>query len=120
VNRQFRASGQTYGSCPLNVLHAFEAAARHISVKEATAELSATPDTVSRWCPGWRRVPEPVALPFDGSIVAMSANAVVSGVVLRMQSWTRSPTVFAYNPVTRQFADTGIAPPSPISFAGIE
>jgi hypothetical protein len=38
-------------AAPSNALHAFEAA-RHISVNEATAELSVTPGTVSRRCPG--------------------------------------------------------------------
>jgi prolyl oligopeptidase len=36
-----------------------------------------------------------------------------------MQSWTRSQTVFRYDPVTRAFTDTAIAPPSPVSFDDI-
>jgi prolyl oligopeptidase len=38
------------------------------------------------------------------------------GVLLRMQSWTRSTTVFAYDADKRSFVDTGVAPPSPVSF----
>jgi prolyl oligopeptidase len=55
----------------------------------------------------WGGKPEMVALPFEGSILALSANAAVPGIVLRMESWTRSPTVFAYDSVARRFADTG-------------
>jgi prolyl oligopeptidase len=68
----------------------------------------------------WGGTLESVAPPFDGSIVGLTANAAVPGLVLRMQSWTHSTTVFAYDPVARQFVDTGIARPSPISFDDIE
>jgi prolyl oligopeptidase len=68
--------------------------------------------------PGGR--PETLTTPFEGSFMGLSANAAVPGVVLRMQSWTRSQTVFFYDPATKHFADTGIAPPSPVSFADIE
>jgi len=36
------------GLPPLNALRAFEAAARHLSMKEAAAELSVTPGAVSQ------------------------------------------------------------------------
>src|SRR5262252_4678364 len=36
------------GLPPLNALRTFEAAARHLSIKEAAAELSVTPDAVSQ------------------------------------------------------------------------
>jgi prolyl oligopeptidase len=61
-----------------------------------------------------------VALPFDGAILSLTASAAVPGVVLRMQGWTRSQAVFAYDPAARQFVDTGLAPPSPVSFNDIE
>ena len=67
----------------------------------------------------WGGKPEPVPLPFDGSIVALTANATNPGIVLSMQSWTHSPTVFAYDPMSQKFVDTGIAPPSPISMDDI-
>ncbi len=68
----------------------------------------------------WDGVPGPVALPFDGAIIGLTASATVPGVVLRMQGWTHSQTVFAYDPAARQFVDTGLAPPSPVSFNDIE
>ena len=68
----------------------------------------------------WDGVPEPVPTPFEGSFMGLSASPTMPGVVLRMQSWTRSATVFAYDPDKRSFVDTGIAPPSPASFADSE
>jgi prolyl oligopeptidase len=68
----------------------------------------------------WDGVPEPVPTPFEGSFMGLRANPNMPGIVLRMQSWTRSATVFAYDPDKRRFVDTGIAPPSPVSFDDIE
>jgi prolyl oligopeptidase len=68
----------------------------------------------------WHGVAEPVATPFEGSIVGLTANPTLPGVVLRMQSWTRSTAVFTYDPDKRNFVDTGIAPPSPVSFEDSE
>ncbi len=68
----------------------------------------------------WDGVPGPVALPFNGAIIGLTAGATEPGVVLRMQGWTHSQTVFAYDPAGRRFTDTGIAPPSPVSFDDIE
>ncbi len=68
----------------------------------------------------WDGSPEPVATPFEGSFMGLQANPTMPGVVLRMQSWTRSLTVLVYDPDKRSFVDTGIAPPSPVSFDDIE
>jgi prolyl oligopeptidase len=68
----------------------------------------------------WGGTPQPVATPFEGSFMGVNANASEEGIILRMQGWTRSQTVFRYDPITRAFTDTGIAPPSPVSFADIE
>ncbi len=68
----------------------------------------------------WDGVAAPVATPFEGSIMGLSANPMMPGIVLRMQSWTHSTTVFAYDPNKGSFIDTGIAPPSPVSFDDIE
>jgi prolyl oligopeptidase len=68
----------------------------------------------------WGGAPETMTTPFEGAFLGLSANAALPGIVLRMQGWAHSQTVFAYDPATRQFTDTGIAPPSPVSFADIE
>jgi prolyl oligopeptidase len=68
----------------------------------------------------WGGEPEPIATPFEGAFMGLTATAAEPGVILRMQSWTHSQTVFRYDPATRRFTDTGIAPPSPVSFDDIE
>ena len=67
----------------------------------------------------WGGVPEPVETPFDGAFMGLTANPRQSGVVLSMQGWLRSQTVFEYDPKPERFIDTGIAPPSPVSFDDI-
>jgi prolyl oligopeptidase len=64
----------------------------------------------------WDSAAEPVATPFEGSITGLTADATSPGAVLTMQGWTHSGTVLAYDPEHRNFVDTGIAPPSPVSF----
>ena len=67
----------------------------------------------------WDGQPEPVATPFDGAFMGLTANPGQPGVVLSMQGWLRSQTVFEYDPKAERFTDTGIAPPSPVSFDDI-
>jgi prolyl oligopeptidase len=59
-------------------------------------------------------------LPLEGAIMGMDASAKYPGMILRMQSWTDSQTVFAFDPVARRFRDTGLAPPSAVSFDDLE
>jgi prolyl oligopeptidase len=68
----------------------------------------------------WDGAAEPVATPFDGSFIALAPAVSAPGVVLSMQSYTRSQTVFFYNPADHRLIDTGIAPPSSVSFDDIE
>ncbi len=68
----------------------------------------------------WGGKPEVVPTPFEGAFMGLSANATEPGVILRMQGWVHSQTVFIYDPAARRFNDTGLAPPSPVSFADIE
>lgn len=68
----------------------------------------------------WGGKAELLPLPFGGSISALTANPTANGVAFQLQNWTRSATVFAYDPVHRQFLDTEIAPPSPTSFQDID
>lgn len=64
--------------------------------------------------------PETLALPFEGSIMGMSASPLHPGVIVRLQGWTESQTVFFFDPATMRFTNTGLAPPSPVSFSDIE
>ena len=68
----------------------------------------------------WDGAAERVATPFEGSFAGLTAVAATPGAVLTMQSWTHSATVFAYDPTHQSFVDTGIAPPSPVSFDDVQ
>jgi prolyl oligopeptidase len=68
----------------------------------------------------WGGTPETVPTPFNGAFVGMTGNPGTPGVVLTMQGWVRSQMVFAYEHEAKRFSDTGLAPPSPVSFADIE
>ncbi len=67
----------------------------------------------------WGGQPETIPMPYESSIVGLSTNLATPGLVVRVQGWTRSQTVFRYRPDRRDFIDTGIAPPSPTSFEHI-
>ncbi len=73
-----------------------------------------------------RRVPfgggraQSVALPFEGSIPFFVTDPRLPGAVFRLQSWTRSPRWFAYDPRNRSVGDTRLVAPSPVDFSGIE
>jgi prolyl oligopeptidase len=67
------------------------------------------------------RTLKPIKLPFDGTVSlggqAWPASPVsdprMSGVLLRMGNWIRGDQVFAYDPATRQIANTGLQPLGP-------
>ena len=73
-----------------------------------------------------RRVPygggpgERLRMPFDGSIDFFVADARRPGVIVRLQSWTHSPLWYSYDPASKSFRDTRLAPPAPIDYSGIE
>lgn len=64
--------------------------------------------------------PEPVALPFDGAIGFMFTNPELPGVLVQLQSWTKPPLWYTYDPAARRFADTKLVAPSPVDFSGVE
>ena len=63
---------------------------------------------------------ERLELPFDGALDNPVTDPTRPGVVFRLQSWTRSPLWYAYDPRTREVRDTRLVPPSPVDFSGIE
>jgi prolyl oligopeptidase len=67
----------------------------------------------------WDGKPEPVATPFEGAFMGLTANPGQTGVALSMQGWLRSQTVFEYDPKAERSTDTNLAPPSPVSFDDI-
>ncbi|MFL5402188.1 MAG: prolyl oligopeptidase family serine peptidase, partial [Gemmatimonadales bacterium] len=73
-----------------------------------------------------RRIPYGTAqgsqleMPFDGSIDFFVADPRRTGVIVRLQSWTRSPLWYSSDPTSKHLRDTGIAPRAPIDYSGIE
>ncbi|HET6578100.1 MAG TPA: prolyl oligopeptidase family serine peptidase [Gemmatimonadales bacterium] len=64
--------------------------------------------------------PERLKLPFDGAVDFPVTDPARPGVVFRLQSWTRSPLWYAYDPGAREVRDTRLVPRSPVDFGGIE
>lgn len=61
-----------------------------------------------------------VRLPFDGAIRGIYVDAREPGIIINMQSWTKSPAYYLYNPVRKEFTDTRLQPPSPVDFYSVE
>jgi prolyl oligopeptidase len=57
--------------------------------------------------------PEPVALPFEGTVSIAATDQRLPGTVLDMTSWTKAPKIYAYDPGTRQISDTRLQPIGP-------
>ncbi len=64
--------------------------------------------------------PQPVALPFEGTIVEWGGEPGSPEVFLLLTSWTESPRVFRYDARTGDVTDTGIVARSPVDFSQIE
>ena len=57
--------------------------------------------------------PEPVALPFDGTVGLAATDQRVAGTLLEMASWTVANKIYAYDPQSRQVTDTKLQPIGP-------
>lgn len=57
--------------------------------------------------------PEPVALPFDGSVSLAATDQRVLGTLLEMTSWTKANKIYAYDPHSKQVTDTQLQPIGP-------
>ncbi len=62
----------------------------------------------------------PVPLPFDGNLFGPSTDPTRPGALFNMQSWSRPPRLFAYDPASDRASDTGLIPPSKIDTSQIE
>lgn len=56
-------------------------------------------------------LPEPIALPFEGSVAIADVDAAVPGVVLRLAGWTRGPRHYFVGPDDRSARALDLAPP---------
>jgi prolyl oligopeptidase len=57
--------------------------------------------------------PEPVALPFEGSVDLAATDQRVPGTLLEMASWTKAYKIYAYDPPSKQVTDTKLQPIGP-------
>ena len=57
--------------------------------------------------------PEPVTLPFDGAVGLAATDQRVPGALLDMTSWTKAAKIYAYDPNSKQIADTKLQPAGP-------
>jgi prolyl oligopeptidase len=64
--------------------------------------------------------PESVTLPFDGAIQSLFTNPVEPGAWLELTSWIKSPLWYALDSKSGKLTDTGLVPPSPVDYSGIE
>jgi prolyl oligopeptidase len=61
--------------------------------------------------------PEPVALPFDGSIF-VDTDPRLPGALFFATAWTKAGKVYVYDPTSKQVTDTGIQPAGPFDDLG--
>jgi prolyl oligopeptidase len=64
--------------------------------------------------------PQQVKLPYDGSVSIVNNDQRLPGVLFTTTSWTKAPTIFAYDAAQRRVVDTKLQPPSPVDFSSIE
>lgn len=65
-------------------------------------------------------LPKPLRLPFDGAIRGLNVDPRNPGIIINIQSWTKSPGYYFYDPARQEITDTKLQPPSPIDFSGVE
>jgi prolyl oligopeptidase len=59
---------------------------------------------------------EPIATGANGTVSYLSTDETTPGALFGVNSWTQSPAVYAVEPGGRAATDTGLAPPSKVSF----
>lgn len=62
----------------------------------------------------YSKAPEPVALPFQGSVVLMGIDSRVPGTLLAMASWTKADKIYGFDPAAKQITDTNLQPVGPL------
>jgi prolyl oligopeptidase len=61
-----------------------------------------------------------IPVPYNGTISGIDADVLMPGVVFRLESWTRSDQVFAYDPSANRVSNIGLAPKHPADFSQVE
>jgi prolyl oligopeptidase len=63
---------------------------------------------------------EPIKLPYQGSASIVGSYPDIDGVYFNLDSWTRSPANFLYDPRSMTAADTHLIPPINIDLSSVE
>ncbi len=64
--------------------------------------------------------PQQVKLPYDGSAFIGWTDPESDGLLFGLNSWTKSPAFYAYDPKKGGAADTKLVPPIPVDMSGVE
>jgi prolyl oligopeptidase len=59
-------------------------------------------------------------LPFQGAVSEFAVIPRKPGVLMMLESWTKPPLLYEYDPATRTVADTSLRAPPPVDFSQIE
>jgi len=62
--------------------------------------------------------PQPLALPYGGAVYGVDANPTLPGILVGIDSWIVSPTLFAFDGTA--FSDTKLIPKNPADYSNIE
>ncbi len=66
------------------------------------------------------QAPHAVPLPFEGNLFGPVTDRQQPGALFNMQSWSRPPQVFRYDPASDTTTDSGLIPPSRIDASQLE
>ena len=57
--------------------------------------------------------PQPVTLPFEGTVSLSATDQRLPGTLVEMTSWTKANKIYAYDPQSKQITDTRLQPVGP-------
>ena len=94
---------------------------KNLSVAKDALYVQALDGGLGRlWRVTFGGVVEPVPLPFEGALGGLVPNPATPGALVLLESWTKSPLWYTYDPQSRRLADTRLVEPSPVDFSGVE
>jgi prolyl oligopeptidase len=64
--------------------------------------------------------PHPVAMPFEGNVTGVASDPARPGVLFAMQSWSKPPVVYTFDPAADRVTQTALMPASKIDVTQLE
>ncbi len=61
-----------------------------------------------------------IPMPFEGNVFGPTTDAAQPGALFNLQSWSRPPALYAYDPASDRSVDSGLMPPSKIDTSQLE